>query len=78
MCIRDSIYAGKDGNIYQRNGQGDWSQVGGSGSVQDRSRTQSLDRQYQARSTGSQRYQGYRSSTPRGGGYRGGGGGRRR
>jgi hypothetical protein len=73
----DDIYAGKNGEVYKRGGQGDWSQVDRSGQwqgVQDSSRASSLDRQYQARSYGSQRYQGYRMSTPRGGGgFRGGG-----
>jgi hypothetical protein len=75
--VGDDFYAGKDGNVYQRNGQGDWSQVDHSGqrqSVQNQARTQHLDRQYQARSYGQQRYQGYRRSTPRvSGGFRGGG-----
>lgn len=72
----DDIYGVKDGNVYKRNGQGDWSQVDRSGQwsgVQDRSRTQQLDRQYGARATGSQRYGSYRATMPRGGG-----GGRRR
>jgi len=74
--VGDDIYGAKDGNVYKRNGQGDWSQVDRSGSwsgVQDRARTQDLNRQYQARSTGSQRYGSYRATMPRGGG-----GGRRR
>ena len=74
----DDYYAGKDGDVYKRNGQGDWSQVEGPGqakSVQDQARTRDLDRQYQARNYGEQRYQGYQRSTPRmsGGGMRGGG-----
>ena len=79
----DDYYAGKDGEVYKRNGQGDWSQVERSGQgarVQDQARSRDLDRQYQGRNYGQQRYQGYQRSTPRagGGGYRGGGGRRRR
>jgi hypothetical protein len=74
----DDYYAGKEGSVYKRNGQGDWSQVERSGQwqgVQDQARTRDLDRQYQARSYGQQRYQGHRASVPRGGrgGFRGGG-----
>jgi len=80
--VGDDFYAGKDGNVYQRNGQGDWSEVDRSGQwqgVQDQSRTRDLDRQYQARDYGQQRYQGHQRSTPRAsaGGFRGGGGRRR-
>jgi len=74
--VGDDYYAAKDGSVYKRGDQG-WSQVDRSGDwnrVQDRSRAQNLDRQYRARSSGAQRYQGYRGSMPRGGGgYRGGG-----
>jgi hypothetical protein len=77
----DDYYAGKDGEVYKRNGQGDWSQVGQAGQwegVQNRTRTGDLDRQYRARDYGQQRYQGYRQSTPRmSGGMRRGGGRRR-
>lgn len=74
----DDFYAGKDGSVYKRNDQGDWSQVDRSGQwqgVQDSSRTMDLDRQRQARSYGQQRYSGYQRSTPRvsRGGFRGGG-----
>lgn len=83
--VGDDYYAGKDGSVYKR-GEDGWSQVersGDWGRVQDTSRTRDLDRQQRARSTGSQRYGGYRGSMPsgggmRGGGMRGGGGGRRR
>ena len=74
----DDYYAGKDGDVYKRNGQGDWSQVERSGqgkSVQDQARSRDLDRQYQGRNYGQQRYQSYQRSTPRAsrGGFRGGG-----
>jgi hypothetical protein len=75
--VGDDFYGWKDGSVYKREGRGEWSQVDRSGrwqGVQDGARTRDLDRQYQARSAGGQRYQGYRSSMPRGGG----GGGRRR
>ena len=29
--VGDDLYAGKDGNVYKREGQGDWSQVDRSG-----------------------------------------------
>lgn len=77
----DDFYAGKDGEVYKRNDQGDWSQVGQAGQfegVQNQTRTRDLDRQYQARSYGDQRYQGYRSSTPRASARGVRGGGRRR
>jgi hypothetical protein len=76
----DDFYAGKDGSVYKRNDQGDWSQVDRSGQwqgVSETARRSDLDRQYQARSSGQQRYQGYRQSTPRAP-RRGGGGVRRR
>jgi hypothetical protein len=72
--VGDDVYGYKDGSVYKREGTGDWSQVDRSGQwggVQDRSRTQDLNRQYQGRSSGAQRYSGQRMS-------RGGGGGRRR
>ncbi|MGB6853778.1 MAG: autotransporter [Thermoanaerobaculia bacterium] len=76
--VGDDFYAGKDGSVYKRNDQGDWSQVDHSGqwqSVQNQARTGDLDRQHQARNYGQQRYQGYRMSAPRAsaGGFRGGG-----
>jgi hypothetical protein len=78
--VGDDVYAGKDGSVYKRNGQGDWSQVERSGQwqgVQDQARSRDLDRQYQARNYGQQRYQGYQRSTPRASG-RARGRGRRR
>jgi hypothetical protein len=76
--VGDDFYAGKDGNVYKRNDQGDWSQVDRSGqwqSVQNQARSTDLDRQHQARDYGQQRYQSYRSTMPRAsaGGFRGGG-----
>jgi hypothetical protein len=77
--VGDDIYAGKNGEIYKRDGKGDWSESGRAGkwdSVQDPARTRDLNRQYQGRNYGNQRYQGYRNATPRAaprGGFRGGG-----
>lgn len=74
--IGDDFYAAKDGQVYRRGDDGGWSQAERSGqwkSFQDGARTRDLDRQYQARSSGAQRYQGYRNTAPRGGGFRGGG-----
>ena len=77
--VGDNVYAGKNGEVYKRGDSG-WQQVDRSGdwaTIQDRSRTQSLDRQQYSRQQSSQRYQGYRS-----GAYRSAGGmgarGRRR
>ena len=89
----DDVYAGKDGNVYKRTGEGGWEQQQPGGSwdrVQDRGQTGTLDAQQRARSSGDTRTQGYdRARTSgygqgyrSGGGYGGGGmrggGGRRR
>jgi len=89
--VGDNVYGSKDGSVYKRNGQGDWQQIGGDragASVQNRDRVRSLEGQYKARSTGTQRYDAYSRSRgsagsySRGGMSRGGsmrrGGGRRR
>lgn len=71
--VGDDVYGYKDGSVYKREGAGDWSQVDRSGQwggVQDRSRTQDLNRQYQGRSAGAQRYSGQRMARPSGGGRR--------
>jgi len=84
------VYAGRDGQVYRRDDAGGWQQYEGKGQgwsdvekQKDRNLSaetrQSLDRQHQARDTGAQRAQQYRSAGPSGfqggGGYRGGGGG---
>jgi len=90
--VGDDVYAGHDGNVYKRTGEGGWEQQQPGGSwqgVQDRERTGTLDAQQRARTSGATRTQGYdRARTSgygqgyrSGGGYgggRGGGGGRRR
>jgi len=91
--VGDDVYAGKDGNVYKRTGEGGWEQQQPGGSwdrVQDRGQTGTLDAQQRARSSGDTRTQGYdRARTSgygqgyrSGGGYGGGGmrggGGRRR
>jgi hypothetical protein len=74
--VGDDIYAGRDGNVYRRGENGGWEQPSGGGwQGADAGRTSGLDRQYQARSQGSQRAQqfssgGYRSAGARGGGRR--------
>lgn len=71
--VGDDFYGAKDGNVYKRDGAGDWSQVDRGGQwqgVQDSARTRDLNRQYQGRSSGAQRYSGQHMSR--------GGGGRRR
>lgn len=88
--VGDDVYAGKDGNVYKRTGQGSWEQQqpnGGWQGVQDRERTSTLDAQQRARTSGQTRTQGYdraRGSgygqgyrSGAGGGMRGGGGRRR-
>lgn len=82
----DNYYAAKDGNVYKRNGAGDWSQNTGKGwqSASRASSTSSLESQAQSRQRGnmqSERAQSFRSSGGGGGGRSfggGGGGGRRR
>jgi hypothetical protein len=72
--VGDDFYGTKDGNVYKRDGAGDWSQVERSGqwnNVRDQGRVQDLNRQYSGRTAGAHRYSGQRMS-------RGGGGGRRR
>jgi hypothetical protein len=91
--VGDDVYAGKDGNVYKRNGDGSWDQHQPTGSwdrVQDGARTGTLDAQQSARSSGATRTQGYDAARTSGygqgyrsgGGYGGGGmrggGGRRR
>ena len=87
----NQVVAGKDGNIYRPNGSGGWEQVTRGGSwqgVQDTQRTQSLQRETQARDWGQQRSQSYENfranagasqrnpgsvqSPAAGGGFRGG------
>jgi hypothetical protein len=90
--VGDDVYAGKDGNVYKRTGEGGWEQQQPGGSwdrVQDRGQTGTLDAQQRARSSGETRTQGYdrartsgygqgyRSGGGYGGGMRGGGGRRR-
>ncbi|HXK10416.1 MAG TPA: autotransporter [Vicinamibacteria bacterium] len=77
--VGDDLYAGKDGSIYKRNGEGGWDQVQRDGSwqgVQDGQRAGTLDQQQRARSEGAQRTGGYDSSRAGGygQGYRSGGG----
>jgi hypothetical protein len=80
--VGNDYYGWKDGNVYRNDGSGKWSQMERSGkwdNVRDSGKTRQLDRQRNARSTGQQRYSGYRSSTPRSrGGYGGGARMRRR
>ena len=73
--VGDNVYAGQNGQVYKREESG-WQEVNRNGdwaTVQDRSQTQSLNRQQYSRERSSQRYQGYRS-----GAYRSAGGGRSR
>ena len=84
----NGMYAGKDGNVYKRNGRGDWSQYENGGFQQvDRAsqRSQELERSANARTRGQANAQRNAAPAPRpsggtggGGGRRGGGGGRRR
>ncbi len=77
--VGDDVYAGKDGNVYKRNGDGGWDQHQPTGSwdrVQDRGSASTLDAQERARSSGATRTQGYdhARASGYGSGYRGGGG----
>ena len=87
--VGDDVYAGKDGNVYKRNGDGQLGPArrgGGWDRVQDHERTGSLDAQQRARATGGTRTQGYdpraaaatARATAAAAAMRGGGGGRRR
>jgi len=79
--VGDDFYAGKDGNVYKRDPNGNWSETGRSGQwggVQDQARTRDLDRQSRARDHGQQRYQSFQRSAPRASARGGRGGGRRR
>ena len=76
------VYAGKDGNVYHRDESGNWSSAGGDRVSQQRSGDyaathDSLNRDYQARQSGSARASSYQSRGSMGGGVRGGGGRRR-
>jgi len=78
--VGDDVYAGKDGNVYKRNGDGSWDQHQPGGSwdrVQDRGQAGTLEGQYGARSSGATRTQGYdhARTSGYGQGYRSGGGG---
>ena len=86
--VGDDVYAGHDGNVYKRNGEGGWDQQQPGGNwegVQDRGQAGTLDAQERARSAGSDRTQGYDHARTSGygqgyrggGGYSGGGGGMR-
>jgi hypothetical protein len=89
--VGDNVYGAKDGSVYKRDGQGGWDQVGGGGqrtSTSAAARNRSLEDQYKARYTGSQRSQAYSRSRHAAGSYSRGsyagtggmrrGGGRRR
>ena len=63
--VGDDIYAGHDGNVYKRNGEGGWDQQQPGGNwqgVQDRAQAGGLDAQERARSAGTTRTQGYDSA----------------
>ncbi len=77
--VGDDVYAGHDGNVYKRNGEGGWDQQQPGGNwegVQDRGQAGTLDAQERARSAGSGRTEGYdhARTSGYGQGYRGGGG----
>jgi len=76
--VGDDIYAGKDGQVYKKGGDG-WEQVTPAGGrpmpLRDPARTSTLERSERARTTGASRQRsvdGARSSVPRTSGGRGG------
>jgi hypothetical protein len=88
----NEYFAGRDGNVYHKGGDGNWNQmIGGDGStrrmegggstqwqgVSDRNLSRDLDRSWNARSMGDQRWGSFRGGFGGGGGFRGGGGRRR-
>jgi hypothetical protein len=87
----NEYFAGRDGNVYQKGGDGNWQgMVGGNGSTRktgggsmqwqgmnDPGLTRDLDRSWNARSMGDQRWGSFRGGFG-GGGFHGGGGGFRR
>jgi hypothetical protein len=74
--VGDDVYAGHDGNVYKRNGDGGWDQHTPSGGWDRAQNTGSLDAQARARDSGATRTQGYdhARTSGYGSGYRGGGG----
>ena len=69
------LYAGRDGNVYRRSGDG-WQRRGPNGweSAGRGPETGPLERAERSRSIGGQRYGGFRSRGSSGGGFHGGGG----
>ena len=62
--VGNQVVAGKDGNVYRPSGSGGWEQATSGGrwqGVQDTQRTQSLQRETQARNMGQQRTQSFDS-----------------
>jgi hypothetical protein len=70
--VGNQVVAGKDGNIYRPSGSGGWEQATPAGKwqgVQDTQRTQSLQRETQARNVGQQRSQSFDSFRSNAGAY---------
>ena len=70
--VGNDVYAGRDGNVYRPSGSS-WQRSSGGGkwsNVGDKSRTQNLNRQRQARTRGQTRVNNHRSSRSRSGGAR--------
>lgn len=65
LRVGDDVYAGRNGNVYKRDG-GDWSQVSGqsASSVRDSRQVNSLNQSYGGRELGSQRYDSFQASRP--------------
>lgn len=77
LAVNGNVYAGHDGHVYQRNGDGSWNQLtrqSAPGNLGTGSAT--LEREHSAREFGGSRAEGFRSSHPafaaHGGGGRGG------
>ncbi|MBL7847934.1 MAG: hypothetical protein JNL40_10725 [Cyclobacteriaceae bacterium] len=83
---RDNVYSDRNGNVYQRNDKGDWSQRQGN-QWQNTPQSSQMDRDYQNRQRSAQQNSSFQqmnrggnlgAGSRGGGGMRGGGGGRRR
>jgi hypothetical protein len=65
LRVGDDVVAGRNGNVYKREG-GDWNQVSGqsASAVRDSRQVDSLNRSSQNRDLGSQRYDSFQASRP--------------
>lgn len=77
-AARNDVYGDKNGNVYQRNDNGDWSQRNGNEWNQPSQRDNNMNRDYENRQRSANQNSSFQQMNGGGGGMRGGGGGRRR